>query len=271
MTLIFLTMIVFAACNPKDVVFKSDTVIKYSNLVKGYLERAHALTILLKPKNAFQKELYRMIAYQYSLAEKAYARARALELKGEYAKAVATYLVSLYHSLVAQEASNFAVANTLNDVSSNLRKLGELAVSASFSLYRASCLSPACPNSTRVVYVNSYLLMKNVTKRINFLVDNLPATLNEVLAKSIEELVKDTERIVVLAYAHAALAEASSAKDFALLGQAPCPAGVGTANWLPSACYYISHSSKPSPCSQFYGFVSYYIGLKDLSMRLCGG
>ncbi|ABU81800.1 hypothetical protein [Ignicoccus hospitalis] len=261
-----------SACNlTAPLGFDEDTLLRYDNMIKGFIERIKADIITLRPENGYQKALYKLALENLERASALYSEARSLTLRKEYDLAMAKYLATLYFALVTQDIIGLVKVKTFNELASYLDRLGAFASSSTFSLYKSSCMSTVCTNSTRVVYIKSYLIMKNVTNRINSIKVNLPPAFTVSLARELADVVADSSKLVVLAYTHFALSYARHVQDSALEGSAPCGVrGLGSAWWLPKACYHFYHSMKPSPCSSFYGVVSEYIGLKDLAERLCG-
>jgi len=267
-------MVVSAKCvpnKPLGVSVSEGLALDYDNLNKVYIEKIATELVLLKPTNAYQKLLYNKAKELVAEARKLYQNGHLLYLNRIYDAALVHYLASLYYVQMAQNILKFYSIQTLNDYVELLRSMGSFAVAATFSLYKASCVSSACSNSTRVVYVHIYAVTKKLGSLINDTITNLPGAFDWKLARRAVEVSNLTSEITIMAYTHYVLTLLPPPKDSQLIGKSSClMKGLGNAPWLEKACYYIYHPLKPSPCSKFYGVVASYTGLKDLAKRLCG-
>jgi len=274
LAVLLMLMVISSKCLPNQplrINVPEDLALNYDNLDKVYVEKIATELVLLKPGNEYQRLLYDEVKGLLAKARKLYQNGHLLYLNGIYDAALAHYLASLYYVQMAQNVLKFYSIKTLNDYVGLLNHMGSFAVATTFSLYKASCTSLACPNTTRVVYVHAYTLMKKLSNLINDTIVNLPGAFNWELAQKAIKISNLTSEITIMAYVHYVLTLLPPPKDSQLVGESPCLAkGLGNAPWLEKACYYIYHPLKPSPCSKFYGLVVGYTGLKDLAKRLCG-
>jgi len=275
LALLMMAAIIFAACQPdKPLGIEVDEglALSYDNLNKVYVEKLATEMVLLKPQSGYQKVLYEAASKYLEEARRLYRAGHLLYLNGVYDTALAHYVSSLYYVQLVQHLLKFYHFESLNDYVDYSRALGNFGVAAAFSLYKASCTTATCINSTRVVYVHSYKTMLNLSNTINNTINNLPGDFNEELARRAVTMANLASRLTTMAYAHYVLTLLPQPSDSPLTGKAQCILkGIGKAEWLPSACYHLYNPLEPSPCSSFYGLIASYVGLNDLASVLCGG